>query len=66
MFSRRNFLKTSALTGAALTLNESISAFAHSKKEKIRIGIIGSGLRSQEHIGNFCQRFRSGVGIAAG
>ncbi len=54
--NRRNFIKASALTGAALSLHDPIKAFASPKKEKIRIGIIGSGFRSQEHIGNFCQR----------
>jgi predicted dehydrogenase len=55
-FNRRNFIKTSALTGATLTLNNSIKAFSPVKKEKIRIGIIGTGLRSHEHMGNFLQR----------
>jgi predicted dehydrogenase len=55
-FNRRNFIKTSALTGAALTLNNSIKAFSTIKKEKVRIGIIGTGFRSHEHMGNFLQR----------
>jgi predicted dehydrogenase len=55
-FNRRNFIKTSALTGAALTLNNTIKAFSSVKKEKVRIGIIGTGLRSHEHMGNFLQR----------
>lgn len=55
-FNRRNFIKSSALTGAALALTDPIKAFAPATKEKVRIGIIGSGFRSQEHIGNFCQR----------
>ena len=54
--NRRNFIRSSALTGAALSLNSSIRSFAGVQKEKVRIGIIGSGFRSQEHIGNFCQR----------
>ena len=54
--NRRNFIRSSALTGAAFTLNSTLKAFSASKKEKLRIGIIGSGFRSQEHIGNFCQR----------
>ena len=54
--NRRDFIKTTALTGAALSMTNSIRAFATTKKEKIRVGIIGSGFRSQEHIGNFCQR----------
>ena len=53
---RRNFIKTSALTGAALALNDTVRAFAPAKKEKITVAIIGTGLRSQEHLGNFLQR----------
>ena len=55
-FNRRNFIKTSALTGAALTLTNQLKAFSPAKKEKIRVGFIGTGLRFQEHVGNFCQR----------
>jgi predicted dehydrogenase len=55
-FNRRNFIKTSAFTGAALTLSNSIKAFSAVQKEKVRIGIIGTGLRSHEHMGNFLQR----------
>jgi len=55
-FNRRNFIKASALTSAALSLNNSIKAFSSVKKEKVRIGIIGTGLRSHEHMGNFLQR----------
>ena len=55
-FDRRNFIKTSALTGAVLALNNTVRAFAPVKKDKLRVGIIGSGFRSQEHMGNFLQR----------
>lgn len=55
-YNRRNFIKASALTAAALTINNSIKAFAPAQKDKIRIGIIGVGLRSHEHMGNFLQR----------
>ncbi|MBP6430593.1 MAG: Gfo/Idh/MocA family oxidoreductase [Ferruginibacter sp.] len=54
-FSRRNFIKSSALTGAALSLS-SIKAFSSAKKDKVRIGMIGVGFRSHEHMGNFLQR----------
>ena len=40
--NRRNFIKASALTGAAVTLNNSIKAFSPQKKDKVRIGIIGA------------------------
>jgi hypothetical protein len=55
-FNRRNFIKTSAFTGAALSLTNSIKALSSSKKEKVRIGMIGVGFRSHEHMGNFLQR----------
>jgi predicted dehydrogenase len=55
-FNRRNFIKTSALTGAALSLTNSIKAFSSVKKDKVRMGIIGAGFRSHEHMGNFLQR----------
>ncbi len=56
LLDRRNFIQTSALAGMALTLPNTVSAWGSSKKEKLRIGIIGSGFRSQEHMGNFLQR----------
>ncbi len=55
-FSRRNFIKTSTLTGVALTLTNQLKAFSSSKKDKVRIGMIGVGFRSHEHMGNFLQR----------
>jgi predicted dehydrogenase len=55
-FNRRQFLQHSAMAGIGLALTENIMAQTAAKKEKVRIGIIGSGFRSQEHIGNFCQR----------
>ncbi len=57
--NRRNFIKSTSLTGAALTLNNSIKAFLPAKKNKgliVSIGIIGAGFRSHEHMGNFLQR----------
>lgn len=55
-FNRREFIQATALTGASLALTDSLKAFSPLSKEKVRIGIIGSGFRSHEHIGNFCQR----------
>ncbi len=55
-FSRRSFIKTSAITGAALTLNNKLKALAPQQKDKVRIGMIGTGFRSHEHLGNFLQR----------
>ncbi|MFZ1305377.1 MAG: twin-arginine translocation signal domain-containing protein, partial [Ferruginibacter sp.] len=55
-FNRRDFIRSAALTGAALTITDSIKAFSSAKKDKVRIGIIGAGFRSHEHMGNFLQR----------
>jgi Spy/CpxP family protein refolding chaperone len=55
-FNRRDFIRSSAFTAAALTLNSTIRAAAPAKKDKIRMGIIGAGFRSHEHMGNFLQR----------
>ena len=55
-FNRRAFIRTAALTGAVFTMTDSIKAFAASKKDKVRIGVIGAGFRSHEHMGNFLQR----------
>ncbi len=55
-FNRRNFIRSTALAGSALALSNSIKGFSSKKKDKVRIGIIGVGLRSHEHMGNFLQR----------
>lgn len=55
MTDRRKFLQQTALAGAALILPNKIKAFATAEK-KVRIGMIGVGLRSHEHMGNFLQR----------
>jgi len=54
--NRRSFIRHTALAGMALTLTDQVKAFAPAKKEKVRIGIIGAGFRSHEHMGNFLQR----------
>jgi len=50
MKSRRDFIKTSALAGAGLTLLQSESMFAKDKDNKLRLGFIGVGLRGQNHL----------------
>lgn len=55
-FDRKDFIRQTALAGVALGLSKNIKAFAPQKKDKVRIGIIGVGLRSHEHMGNFLQR----------
>lgn len=56
MINRKDFLQRTALAGVALSMTSSIKAFSPSKKDKVRIGMIGVGLRSHEHMGNFLQR----------
>ena len=53
---RRVFLQQSIMAGAALSLPTQINALASSKINKVRIGMIGVGFRSHEHMGNFLQR----------
>lgn len=53
--SRRKFIRNAALAGAAVNLAPNIIARPNQKRVdangKLKIGIIGSGLRGQEHIG---------------
>ncbi|HUS01381.1 MAG TPA: Gfo/Idh/MocA family oxidoreductase, partial [Chitinophagaceae bacterium] len=55
-FDRRTFLQQSMMTGVAVSLPNQIKAFGSSKTNKVRIGMIGVGFRSHEHMGNFLQR----------
>jgi len=48
--NRRNFVKTSGLTAAALTAMPEKSLFASFAAEKLKIAIIGVGLRGQGHL----------------
>ncbi len=48
--NRRQFIKTSALTGAAFTILPSSALFAQDKSTKVRLGFIGVGLRGQGHL----------------
>ncbi len=48
---RRNFIKHTAAAGLALSLsNNYIKAFASEKANKVRVGMIGVGLRGQNHL----------------
>ena len=53
---RRTFLQQSMMAGVAVSLPNQIKALASSKINKVRIGMIGVGFRSHEHMGNFLQR----------
>lgn len=54
--NRKAFIQKAGMAGMALGLTNQAMSFTSSKKEKIRIGIIGAGFRSHEHMGNFLQR----------
>src|SRR6478609_5639030 len=49
MKSRREFIKTTAAAGAAITILPS-HVFSKSAENKVRLGIIGVGLRGQNHL----------------
>ncbi len=49
MKSRREFIKTAAVAGAAITILPS-HVFSKSAENKIRLGLIGVGLRGQNHL----------------
>ena len=51
MIQRRQFIKQSAVAGAGLALlANTVHAFTKSTETKIRLGIIGTGLRGQNHL----------------
>jgi predicted dehydrogenase len=55
--SRRKFVQDAGLTTMALGLNPMfIKAQSSAKKDKVKIGIIGTGYRGQSHIEMLCQR----------
>ncbi len=53
---RRKFIRQSAAASFALTLSNNIQAFAPSKTNQVRIGIIGVGLRGQSHLDMLLRR----------
>ncbi len=50
MKSRRDFIKTTAVAGAAITILPSHVVFSKSAESKVRLGFIGVGLRGQSHL----------------
>ncbi len=55
--SRRKFVQNTGLTTMALGLNpQFIKAQSKAIKEVVRIGIIGTGMRGQNHLEMLCQR----------
>lgn len=58
MKSRRNFLKNSAIvgTGMAMAPNTTFGFSNYTKTEKLRVGVIGVGLRGTNHLNNLLKR----------
>lgn len=58
MSSRRNFIKKSIVAGAGLTMvpNLTFGIENNIKKEKLKVGLIGVGLRGTNHLNNFLHR----------
>jgi predicted dehydrogenase len=50
MTTRRDFIKATSLTGIGLTILPSGVLFSKDKDEVVRIGLIGVGLRGQNHL----------------
>jgi predicted dehydrogenase len=50
MKSRRDFIKTTALAGAAFSILPTQVAFPKDAESKVRLGFIGVGLRGQNHL----------------
>ena len=55
-YNRRNFIKTSAVTGLGLAMTPMISLGNPLKEEKVRIGFIGVGSRGRSHLSNILSR----------
>ncbi len=50
MKTRREFIKTTAIAGAAFSILPSQAVFSKENENKIRLGFIGVGLRGQNHL----------------
>ena len=54
--NRREFIKTSALAGIGATVAPNVLMGTAIKKQKVRIGLIGVGLRGTDHLRNILER----------
>lgn len=63
MNNRRNFIKNSAIFGTGISLMPGFTFGMHADSEKLKIGIIGVGLRGTNHLQNLL--LRSDVSITA-
>jgi len=55
-YNRRNFIKTTALAGLGISLFPMNGFSSQLKKEKLKLGFIGLGLRGENHLENALQR----------
>ncbi len=56
-YSRRQFIKDAAITGAAISaINTPLKVMAAEKKTTVRLGFIGVGLRGQTHLNQMLKR----------
>ena len=57
MKSRRNFIKKSAIIGAGLSVAPSLTfGFNNGSIQKLKVGLIGVGLRGTNHLNNVLLR----------
>ena len=56
MSTRRTFIKKTAIVGAGIALSPNLSFGANKKQQKLKIGMIGVGLRGTNHLNNVLNR----------
>ncbi len=56
MSTRRNFIKKTAIVGAGIALSPNLSFGAIKRKQKLKVGMIGVGLRGTNHLNNVLNR----------
>ena len=56
MSSRRDFIKKSAIIGTGIAMSPNLSFGATKDSKKLRLGMIGVGLRGTNHLNNVLQR----------
>lgn len=56
MNSRRNFIKKTAIVGAGIAVAPNISFALENSSKKLRVGMIGVGLRGTNHLNNVLNR----------
>jgi len=56
MSTRRNFIKKTAIVGAGIALSPNLSFGATKNKQKLKVGMIGVGLRGTNHLNNVLNR----------